>query len=204
MSRAVCASARDERVEMADFVSCLTPEQWSTLSLCADWTIRDVVAHTVAYLRQSPAGMLAGMVRAWCDLNVLNESGLTRMADVTSDDLVSLLHDHAVPSGVGRAFGGRVALLECLVHHQDIRRPLGMVRPTPHSRLRIALDFARRSPVVRGAARTRGVRWVATDMEWAAGRGPTVHGTAEAILLAMTGRTAAVATELRGEGWPIS
>ncbi|WP_156628577.1 hypothetical protein [Mycobacterium sp. 1274756.6] len=36
--------------------------------------------------------------------------------------------------------------------------------------------------------------------QWAAGRGPQVRGRAEALLLTMTGRVAAVAAELAGEG----
>ena len=62
------------------------------------------------------------------------------------------------------------------------------------------MNYARISPVIGAAGRTRGVRLVATDMEWSAGHGPEVHGSGEALLLAMTGRVAAVVGDLDGDG----
>ncbi|WEL93313.1 DinB family protein, partial [Tsukamurella tyrosinosolvens] len=56
-----------------------------------------------------------------------------------------------------------------------------------------------RDQPVRGAVRGRGVRLVADDLDWSFGRGPDVHGTAEALLLAMGGRTV-VLDELSGPG----
>ncbi|MDF3337243.1 DinB family protein [Mycolicibacterium septicum] len=41
--------ARDERTDLAEFLATLTPEQWQTESLCAGWTVKDVVAHVVSY-----------------------------------------------------------------------------------------------------------------------------------------------------------
>ena len=43
------------------------------------------------------------------------------------------------------------------------------------------------------------LRLEATDIDWAHGSGPTVRGSAEALLLAMTGRTAAL-RHLDGDG----
>jgi hypothetical protein len=36
-----------ERAEFGHFVATLTPEQWATPSLCAGWTVRDVVVHVI-------------------------------------------------------------------------------------------------------------------------------------------------------------
>jgi uncharacterized protein (TIGR03083 family) len=93
-----------------------------------------------------------------------------------------------------------VALIECLIHQQDIRRPLGMPRIVATDRLRVSLDYARISPVIGGARRTRGIRLTATDRNWSAGRGPEVRGSGEALLLAMTGRAAHLTDELDGDG----
>lgn len=70
----------------------------------------------------------------------------------------------------------------------------------PIDALRVSLTYARISPVIGGARRTRGVRLVASDMDWAAGHGPEVHGSGEALLLVMTGRVEAVRDELTGAG----
>jgi hypothetical protein len=57
------------------------------------------------------------------------------------------------------------------------------------------------APAVRGFWRARGVRLVATDVDWSAGKGPEVHGQGEALLMAMAGRRGVVA-ELSGPGQP--
>ena len=57
-----------------------------------------------------------------------------------------------------------------MIHHQDIRRPLGLSRQIPSERLLVALKFARTAPLIRGAWRARGMRLQATDVDWSAGR----------------------------------
>jgi hypothetical protein len=47
--------------------------------------------------------------------------------------------------------------------------------------------------------RARGVRLVATDLDWSHGRGPEVRGNGEALLMAMAGRRAAL-DDLDGPG----
>lgn len=192
--------AQRERGDFADLLATLTPEQWSMASLCKGWTVRDVAAHTVAYLDQSRVRLMIEMLRHRWDVDRLTANALERRAGLKPEFLVRLMQDGVEPSGAGALYGGRVALIECLVHQQDIRRPLGCLRSIPHDRLRVALNYARVSPVIGGARRTRGVRLVATDTDWSAGRGPDVCGTGEALLLAMTGRLFTVIDELQGPG----
>jgi uncharacterized protein (TIGR03083 family) len=116
------------------------------------------------------------------------------------DELVAAVRERAVPAGLPAGFGGRVALVDGLIHQQDVRRPLGLPRSTPAERLRRALDFARFAPPIRAFPRIRGLRLVADDLDWAAGRGPEVRGPAEAVLLAMAGRR--TTGELTGPGAP--
>lgn len=61
------------------------------------------------------------------------------------------------------------------------------------------MDFARWAPPIRGALRARGVRLVATDLDWSRGSGPEVTGPAEALLMAMAARPCALA-DLEGPG----
>lgn len=178
----------------------LTPEQWSMPSLCTRWAVRDVAAHTIAYLDQSRIRLTIEMLRHRWDIDRLNAHGLVRVDRCAPRTLVNLMRDGIEPSGAGAFYGGRVALIECLVHQQDIRRPLGYSRAIPHERLLPALTYARVSPVINGMRRTRGVRLAANDMDWSAGRGPEVRGTGEALLLAMTGRLSSVIDELEGHG----
>lgn len=196
----VHALARAERSEFVALLQDLAPQQWDAPSLCRGWTVRDVVAHTVAYLGQSRMILTANMIRARWDIDRLNADGLAEHADAGPDELVRLMRAGIEPSGAAALYRGRVALIECLIHQQDIRRPLGLPRVIPADRLRAALTYARISPVIGGARRTRGLRLIATDIDWSAGSGTELRGPGEALLLAMTGRTAAVADELAGPG----
>ncbi len=60
-----------------------------------------------------------------------------------------------------------------------------------------ALRTALFAPTLLGAVRVRDVRLVATDVDWAFGRGPEVRGTAEALLMTVA-RRRGVATEVAG------
>ena len=59
--------------------------------------------------------------------------------------------------------------------------------------------LCRFAPTIRGAWRARGVRLVASDVDWSHGTGPEVRGTGEALLMAMAGRLAAL-DDLDGAG----
>jgi hypothetical protein len=48
--------------------------------------------------------------------------------------------------------------------------------------------------------RLRGLRLVATDTDWSAGAGDRVEGPVGALLLLLTGRTAAATAQLSGPG----
>ncbi len=45
----VMALARAEREDLLGLLRTLTPEQWRAPSLCAGWTVHDVVAHLLSY-----------------------------------------------------------------------------------------------------------------------------------------------------------
>ncbi|MET4427577.1 maleylpyruvate isomerase family mycothiol-dependent enzyme [Mycolicibacterium sp. 624] len=195
----VRALARLEREEFADLLEGLTPQQWATPSLCDGWSVRDVATHTIAYLGQSRTRLLINMIRARGDVDRINADQLQEQAGRSPARLVELMRQRAEPSGAAALYRGRVGLIECLIHQQDIRRPLKQPRSIPEDRLQVSLDYARVSPIIGGARRTRRVRLVATDMDWSAGHGPEARGTGEALLLAMTGR-AELLDELDGEG----
>jgi uncharacterized protein (TIGR03083 family) len=92
-----------------------------------------------------------------------------------------------------------IALVDGMIHQQDIRRPLGQPRVIPPERLHRVLNNALSSPATRGARRTRGARLIATDLDWSHGDGPEVTGPAEALLMAMTARPDAF-DQLAGPG----
>ncbi len=197
----VLSLARDERADIAEFLATLTPEQWEAPTLCAGWRVRDVVAHMISYDELDGRGLARRFAEGRLRLTRINALGVARNASRGPDELLALLKESLEPRGLLSAFGGRVALVDGLIHHQDIRRPLGMPRAVPAERLLVALPFARIAPPIRGFWRARGLRLVATDLGWATGSGPEVQGPAEAILMAVAGRRDVVA-ELTGPGQP--
>lgn len=191
--------ARDERAEFAALLATLTPQQWATPSLCTEWTVHDVVAHVLSYDELSPGGLARRLAQGWFLPDRVNAVTLAECRQRTSDELAASMRDHVQPRGLTAAFGGMIALTDGMIHQQDIRRPLGMPRKIPAERIVPALRTALYAPVIRGFWRVRGVRLVATDLEWASGRGPEVRGAAEALLMVIGGRRGIVA-ELSGPG----
>ncbi|MDT5188579.1 MAG: hypothetical protein QOI28_830 [Mycobacterium sp.] len=194
--------ARDERIEFADFLTGLTPEQWDAPTLCTGWRVRDVAAHVVSFEGMTPRELTARFLKGRLQMDRINGLGVGDLADRSPEQLIALLRDNAEPRGMGAGFGGRVALTDNMIHQQDIRRPLGLARTIPVERLCAALDFVRYSPTIRGAWRVRGVRLIATDVDWSHGKGPEVRGPGEALLMVMAGRPDAL-RDLDGPGLAI-
>ncbi|MBA0048740.1 maleylpyruvate isomerase family mycothiol-dependent enzyme [Mycobacterium sp. NPDC050853] len=191
--------ARAERIDLAKFLAALAPEQWDAQTLCTKWRVRDVVTHLIGYEELSYAEFFPRVVKGGCNPNRINANRLAELADRTPAQLLEMVRASETPRSLTSGFGGRIALLDGIVHQQDIRRPLGIPRIIPQERLVPALDFARWAPPVRGALRARGVRLVATDIDWSRGSGPEVTGPAEALLMAMAARPHAL-TDLEGPG----
>lgn len=191
--------AGGERADLLALLGGLSPEQWDAPTLCSGWTVRDVAAHVIDYDIAGWAGTLARMRSAAWRLDRSNALGSIENARLGPDEIQTLLARHLRPRGLPTLFGGRVALLDAVVHHQDIRRPLGLPRVVPVERLVPALKFARMAYSAGIPQRIRGLSLTAVDLDWAAGRGPRVEGPAEALLMGMAGRSVALA-ELDGPG----
>ena len=191
--------ARDEREEFAALLEGLTPQQWTSPTLCEQWRVREVAVHTVSYDELSTAGLVGRFLKGRLNADRINAIGVADYADSAPEQITAMIRAHAEPHGLTGGFGGRIALTDGMIHQQDIRRSVGIPRTIDQERLRTALDFARFAPTIRGAWRARGVRLVATDLDWSHGSGPEVRGTGEALLMAMAGRRAAL-DDLDGPG----
>ncbi|MGF7120805.1 MULTISPECIES: maleylpyruvate isomerase family mycothiol-dependent enzyme [unclassified Rhodococcus (in: high G+C Gram-positive bacteria)] len=191
--------ARAERTQLATLLHSLTPQQWQTPSLCAGWSVRDVVAHMLSYEELGPGGVASRFARGWLRFDRANAIGLDDFAEHSPHQLLDLLDRSLQPRGLTTAFGSRIALVDGMIHQQDIRRPLGLPRDIPAEALVPALDFARIAPPIGAHRRIRGLRLAATDLDWTAGSGPEVRGPGEALLMSVAGR-GDVANELEGPG----
>ncbi|WP_459545345.1 maleylpyruvate isomerase family mycothiol-dependent enzyme [Nocardia sp. X0981] len=184
-----------ERAELTALLRELSEAEWDTPTLCTGWRVRELVAH----LRYDsiPLTEYAGIaIRNRFSIDGVNNA----MAAVGSRTAPArlLAEFEAAPLSVSRLWP-RLGLADLLVHQQDIRRPLGRPRKIPAERLRAVLD--RPDPFARPWRHTRGLRFVATDLDWVKGSGPEVRGRGEALALALVGRPV-VLGELEGAGVP--
>ena len=192
--------ATAERTDLANFLATLTPDEWEAQSLCERWRVRDVVAHVMSFDGVSLLGILRRVIRG--RIIYANQVAVDELASLSTEQLLDRLRARLRPQGLATTFGGRLALLDVTIHHQDIRRPLGVPRQIPAERLRRVLGDSLRTPELPGWHLARGVRLTATDLDWSHGRGPEVSGPAEALLMALSGRQSAVG-ELTGPGQQI-
>jgi uncharacterized protein (TIGR03083 family) len=182
------AEIADERRGLADLLSGLTAEQRATQSLCHEWTVQDVAGHLIVPLEvRLPRFMLAILTSAG-NFDRANDRLAREQAQRPFDEIVETLRrkaDHRfTPPGEGPA----APLTDVLVHGLDIRLPLRLSRTIPDERMEKALTWLTRGVLV--PRRTLdGLRFEATDVEWAHGNGSVVTGRAEALLLVMSGRS---------------
>ena len=188
-----------EREALADDLASLTDEQWATPSLCPGWSVRDVLGHIIATAKMKQGGFLPALARAGFRFNDMSNNLIAAEATVAPADGLAELRRHLTdtthPPGPVETMLG-----EAVVHGEDIRRPLGIKRAYPPGAVTRSADFFRRSNLLIGSKRRiAGLRLRADDLEWAAGSGPEVTGPALSLLMAMTGRAAALG-DLSGEG----
>jgi uncharacterized protein (TIGR03083 family) len=209
---------RAERADLRQLLSVLTPEQWDAPSLCAGWRVRDVVAHLVATpqtrLRHVLRGV-PGMVHFEAGMNRTAATRLAELAPLTTEQLLdaydtSMRLDRPYDDLSGMPWFGRLyvqctpdqGLADTVIHHQDIRVPLGLHRVVPPQRVLASLNKVAASRwVFGGKARTKGLRIEADDIDFASGNGALVRGPGEALALALSGRSVGL-DRLEGEGVP--
>lgn len=191
--------ATEERRDLAAFLETLTADQWEAPSLCAQWSVRHVVAHMLSYEGLGRLRLLTTFLRGGLRTDSVNAVALRNLETTSPRELVAALRRHLTPTGLTSWFGGRVALTDGVIHHQDIRRALRVPRTVPAERLVYVLDSALTAPTLPTRQNIRGLRLVATDLDWSRGTGDEVTGPGEALLMAITGRAQAI-TELSGDG----
>ncbi|MBM7279207.1 maleylpyruvate isomerase family mycothiol-dependent enzyme [Gordonia rubripertincta] len=184
----------EQRIDLATLIESLSEEQLATPSLCAGWTVRDVAVH----LTQSHAGarqVIPAAVRYGFRFNTMIREMAVR--DQTpppeaADKLRAMVGSRRHPFATNE----RAPLIDSLLHGQDIAVPLGIDRPMPVDAAAAAAQeiwdvafpfFARR--------RNRGLRFDATDVDFAAGSGQVVEAPIRDILMCFSGRVPASALQ---------
>ena len=180
-----------ERLGLADDLETLAPEDWANPSLCAGWTVHDVVAHLTLSTRQSVPWTFWRTLRARGNIErAFADMARERAGAFGPGELIAQLRDMAHVDRRLALAGELDPLNDLLVHSQDLWIPLGRGRDLPAERALPCLRHVWAAPFVGAAKRFAGLRLRATDADWTVGEGPEVHGPAGALLLAANGRAA--------------
>ena len=118
--------ACDEREDFAELLAGLSPDQWEQPSLCEKWHVRDIVAHVLSYDELSRWGLVKRFAKGGFLPNRVNAVGVAEYAPRSPEQLTELMRACSQPRGLTAGFGGMIALVDGMMHQQDIRRPLGI------------------------------------------------------------------------------
>lgn len=188
-----------ERRALADDLADLTGEQWATPTACPRWNVHEVLAHLLSAATMTPPRFFGKFAAARFDFDRYVGKEVAREA--AGGPAATLTAFRAAEGRTSAPPGPKETWLgEVLVHGEDIRRALGISHVYPLDQVARTIAFyARSQPVIGGRDRVAGLTLRATDTDFSVGSGPLVEGPAVALMLAATGRTAAL-SELSGPG----
>ncbi len=189
-----------ERASLVDALAALPDGDWDKPSLCTGWTVREVVGHLIATANMTPPKFFAKLAGSGFNFQSLTRKDIQQFtAGRTNAGLVDAMRSRVqartAPPGPAASWLG-----ETIVHGEDVFRALGGYREHPVEHVVAVADFYKNSNMLIGAKnRINGVTLRATDTHWRHGTGPEVSGPVIALVLAMTGRRAAL-DDLHGDG----
>lgn len=182
-----------ERAATADLLAGLTDVEWTYPSLCEGWTVREVAAHLSLAPRMKIGTTLGAFVRARGSFNRMVDQTARAEARRPTGELVAELRGIVGSRKLAPSQSLKNALMDVMVHSQDIALPLGVERHMPVEAAVVATDDLWRIGFpFHARRRLAGHRLVATDADWSAGEGAEISGPIEALVMLLAGRTATI------------
>lgn len=185
----VWPAVHEERRALIADLEDLPDDAWQMPSQCPGWSVHDVLAHLVDTARTTRLGFLRGMVRARFDFDRSNADGIRKHRGNSPAETLAAFRtvEHRTS---GPPAPGATRLVEAVVHGEDIRRPLGIVRRYSPGAVETALAYQAKTSVKLGGGRELldGLSLTADDGDFRHGSGDEVRGSALALLLAVSGR----------------
>ena len=199
MASDVWPTIHAERKALAADLDGVPNRDWDTPSLCDGWTVRDVVAHMTATTKINAPKFVGKLIGSGFSFTRVQNKGIAAERGASPAD--TLARFKAQIDSTGRPPGPIETMLgETMVHAEDVRRPLGVRHDYPTDAVVAVADFMKRSNLIIGTKkRISGLTLQATDIDWSHGQGPAVEGPMLDLLMAMTGRKAAL-DSLSGDG----
>lgn len=192
---------RHLRLQIADMLDTLTPDEWDAASLCAGWRVRDVAGHLCLVPTITTWELVATTPRARFNPNRVNTVLAIRYGSRAPEHISARLRENAAGRRTAKVLDTRDCLFDLIVHSQDIAVPLHRRFDVPAAYCRAGLErvWAMGWPF-HARRRLAGLTLAATDTEWRVGTGPLVTGPAIALLLLLTGRIVPATDALQGPG----
>lgn len=187
------------RTTLVEQLSNLSAQQWDLPTLCPGWRVRDVAAHLILPPRMPAMSGVMGLARSGFSLRGYIHNDAINRGSMPLADLVVAFREAVDRQTLPPGRSPENLLVDLFVHSQDIRRPLGLPwRYEPDVLTTVAYTIVA-DQALGVPERVAGLTLSATDVEWSTGNGQPVTGPAEALVLAMSGRRAALA-DLSGTG----
>lgn len=178
-----------ERREQVALYSSLTEQQWRGPSLCAGWSVHELLAHTTMPFRYSVPRVLLELVKARGDFDrMADRRARADAAQVPPEQLLASLrqnveHPWAPPGG-----GPLGALSHDVIHGLDASVALGLEQHVSRERVLMVLSGLRPKHIASFGVDLAGIELRATDADWSHGSGEPVRGRAQDLLLVICGR----------------
>lgn len=189
-----------ERASLIDALSGLSDGAWEQPSLLPGWRVRDVVAHMVATAYMTPPKFFVKLAGSGFRFHSMTAKEIRRLTGAHDSAGLLALYRSRIDSRTAPPGPAPTWLGETIVHGEDVFRALGPYRDHPLPHVTAVANFYVGSNLLIGAKnRVAGIRLRATDADWSHGAGPEVTGPAIALVMAMTGRRAAL-DDLTGDG----
>jgi uncharacterized protein (TIGR03083 family) len=194
-----------ERRRAADMFAGLDEQQLATRTLCPAWTARDMAGHLALPFVSSMPTMILGMIKNRGSFDRWSAKASREVGARPVEEIVQILRDRAESRWTPPGNGAIAPLTDLCLHVRDVARPLGLDIDAPIETWRLVLDFvvsptSRRAFMPRG--RVDGLALSAIDLDWSRGTGDEVTGPAEALAMAVAGRSSAL-DDLTGDGVPV-
>ncbi|MFF1822567.1 maleylpyruvate isomerase family mycothiol-dependent enzyme [Kribbella sp. NPDC058245] len=182
-----------ERTDLADLLSELTAADWDKPSLCAGWRVREVVAHITMAYRYSTPRVLMGIAKAGGRFNRFSErAARADSAALSNAELLSCLRENIHHPWKPPGGGYEGALSHDVIHGLDMTVALGIDRQVPPDRLRVVLAGLGPKHLKYFGVDLSETELRATDLDWSYGAGEVITGTAQDLLLLVSGRESSV------------
>jgi uncharacterized protein (TIGR03083 family) len=192
------ADVHAERAALVDDLTGQPHVDWTTPSLCDGWDVRDVVAHLAATATMSRWTFAKAFLRAGFSPDRIVERQINAARKRHAAESLSALRS-AIYCTASPPQPTITRVIEIVVHGEDIRRPLHINHDYLTAHIADALRYLAQSHGFGAKTRMSGLELCATDANIAIGDGQRIEGSAVSLLLAASGRRAAL-PDLSGPG----